>query len=374
MQKNIPRKFSLGIISDTRMFVDDGKFVNESVLREVNAFSILFHKIVWMGYNYKGKAPSSTSSKICNNIKIKVAPFSGGNTFLKKIKVIFFIPVYFFKILNIIYKSDIVHTRGPSIPALITIFISFFFPKKIFWHKYAGDWQRVSNTVSYKFQAYILRSFNYGTIIVSKSNKDDRRNVLEWKNPCLYQIELENNRKKAKQKNYLNKLTFCFVGRIENAKGFHLVQDAINSLEDSQWIDAVHCVGENHSKLNVCDNNKFIHHGLINRRSLDAIYEKSHFIILPSASEGFPKVIIEAASFGCIPIVSSLDSINTHINSNKNNGFLLHSRSTESIVEILVHINQNRLELNKIKDNILNICKDFTYEKYSDKINNFFLK
>ena len=373
MQKNIFRKFKLGIISDTRMFLDEERFINESVLREVNSFAPLFNQIIWLGYHYQGRATSNTSNKILNNVEIKLVPSSGGNSFLEKVKVLFFIPYYFLQILKVVLKSDIIHTRGPSIPALITILISYFFPKKIFWHKYAGDWQRISNTLSYRFQANLLYRLSHGIIVVSKKNHNDSKNILEWNNPCIYKEELKGNREKAMQKHYLSKLTFCFVGRIEDAKGFHLVQNAFGDLLDSEWIDKVHCVGACDKELTLNANKKFIYHGLINRASLDSVYEKSHFIILPSVSEGFPKVLIEAASFGCIPIVSSLESIIYHINKIKNNGFLLDAINTESLIDILIDINKNRHELDGMKRNVLKICDNFTYEKYTENINNIFL-
>ena len=44
--------------------------------------------------------------------------------------------------------------------------------------------------------------------------------------------------------------------------------------------------------------------GALNREEIFQIYKESHAIILLSKSEGFPKVIMEAGAFGCVPIVS----------------------------------------------------------------------
>ena len=60
--------------------------------------------------------------------------------------------------------------------------------------------------------------------------------------------------------------------------------------------------------------------GEVNKSSLNKIYEKCHILVLPSKSEGFPKVIAEAGAFGCVPVVSKVGSINHYINSN--NGYL----------------------------------------------------
>ena len=62
--------------------------------------------------------------------------------------------------------------------------------------------------------------------------------------------------------------------------------------------------------------------GEINKSSVNKIYEKCHLLVLPSNSEGFPKVIAEAGSYGCVPVVSKVGSINHYINS-KNGYFLI---------------------------------------------------
>ena len=51
--------------------------------------------------------------------------------------------------------------------------------------------------------------------------------------------------------------------------------------------------------------------------------------VLPSYSEGFPKVIAEAMNFGCIPIVSDISCIRQYIINGKN-GFLINQTPTDS--------------------------------------------
>ena len=46
------------------------------------------------------------------------------------------------------------------------------------------------------------------------------------------------------RKNFNDKLTFCFVGRLEESKGFLVLLKAIKSLSNIEWIQKLHCVGE----------------------------------------------------------------------------------------------------------------------------------
>ena len=43
-------------------------------------------------------------------------------------------------------------------------------------------------------------------------------------------------------------------------------------------------------------------------------YQQSHFLILPSQSEGWPKVVAEAMFWGCVPIATSVSCVPTMLN------------------------------------------------------------
>ena len=64
--------------------------------------------------------------------------------------------------------------------------------------------------------------------------------------------------------------------------------------------------------------------GSLNRNDIFKIYSESHILILLSKSEGFPKVIMEAGVFGCVPIVSNFDGISKIIKHGIN-GFIMNS-------------------------------------------------
>src|SRR5690606_8493945 len=42
---------------------------------------------------------------------------------------------------------------------------------------------------------------------------------------------------------------------------------------------------------------------------LKLAYQKAHFVILPSKSEGWPKAVAEGMFFGCIPVVTAVSCV-----------------------------------------------------------------
>ena len=378
MSQYISEKPSLTIISDTAMYSSDSIFVFEPVLREVDSFRYLFSNINWLGFRDQGPPPQNASKTLSNNLKLLQVKPCGGNTYFKKIIIIIFVPYYTYMILKLIKRSDIIHTRGPSIPALLTIISSFFYPSKKYWHKYGGDWQLGSKTISYKLQRWLLMKKVPGRVVVAARNEFDPPHILSWENPCLTEKEIHYNKQYGLNKKFNGKLIFCFVGRLEESKGFPLLLDAFSKLDDIDWISKMHCVGEGpkrgmFEKKTERNQTPIIFHGLLNRQALNQIYKESHIIILPSKSEGFPKVLAEASSFGCIPIISPIPCITNYINATKNNGIILNDLSLDEIIKTIMKLDKDRLHLNKISLNAINTSNLFTYERYNKNIKKTFI-
>jgi glycosyltransferase involved in cell wall biosynthesis len=86
---------------------------------------------------------------------------------------------------------------------------------------------------------------------------------------------------------------------------------------------------------------------------------------LPSDNEGFPKVIAEAANYGCVPIVSNVSSIPHYIN--ESNGFLWDIKKGE-FREFVESINLSPENLHDKAKEAFEMSKLFTYERYARRI------
>ena len=69
---------------------------------------------------------------------------------------------------------------------------------------------------------------------------------------------------------------------------------------------------------------------------LNLIYLKCQILILPSYSEGFPKVIPESAAYGCVSIVSDVGSIKHYVK--KDHGILLKKSNTDGVSSALIYL------------------------------------
>ena len=108
-------------------------------------------------------------------------------------------------------------------------------------------------------------------------------------------------------------------------------------------------------------------HGLLPRSKVHELFVRSHALILPSKSEGFPKVISEAMNYGCIPIVSNVSSIGHYVKNGKN-GLLIEPLSPFGLVEQLQRffsITPN--ELCSMMENV-DFLQKFSYSYYNKRV------
>ena len=365
----------LVIISHTPHYKNKyNEFVGlESTLREINYLSMLFDELYHVAPLYNNEAHNATCKYYSNNITfIPIVP-TGGKKLINKLGIFFYMPYNFYIIVKSIIKADWVHFRAPTNLGLFVLpFMSILYKRK--WVKYAGNWTQHSVPISYKLQRWWLKNNLQNSLVTVNGFADPlHSHLLSFKNPCLTEKERQLNKKNGLKKDFNNKITFCFVGRIERHKGFNLLVKAINEIINLDWVQRIHCVGEIIdseliNKIEVKKNNIFKFHGILNRAELNNIYIDSHFIILPSNSEGFPKVIAEASSYGCIPIISKIPSVLYYINNT--NGLFLENTNAESIIDLIESIKENRKDLPSLSQNAMKNIKDFTYENYKLRILN----
>ncbi|MCX7638614.1 MAG: glycosyltransferase family 4 protein [Cyclobacteriaceae bacterium] len=374
---------SLFIFSDTPFYRnDDGVFVFEPTLREIEEIAELFDTIIWMSYT-RGSLPPENSRKIrVNNIHLIALPdFRGGSRWYNKFKVMFSLPCQFFLLMQKSRTANIVHARGPSVPALLVLLMAFFKRKKIYWYKYAGNWDDTNVPVTYGFQRWFIQKLRLKNlyITVNGSRKYVHERFFNFENPCL--SEAEWIRAQSIRKDFSGLWNICFVGNLAPFKGATRLIDALSNKQISDRIRSVWVVGDGDEMQKLLQLRLQVPYQLYlpGNMSRDVIfsevYTQCHFIVLPSESEGFPKVIAESAAHRCIPIATNISALNQHIKHGVN-GFFLQDASPASIRSLFVEdiLTRDADELQEIADKAVCMSKAFTYEKFRQKVKKTFLE
>jgi glycosyltransferase involved in cell wall biosynthesis len=238
------------------------------------------------------------------------------------VKAILRIPYILYKILGAMRRADHLHLRCPGNVGLLACICQIFFPSKPKSAKYAGNWDpEAKQPWSYRFQKWLL-SNRFLTrnmqVLVYGEWPGQSKNVVPFFTASFSEQEKAEVPKKAFSEPFI----FLFVGNLVEGKrpleAVKLVEQLIVnsglSLPETSVCLKIYGSGPEREKLE-----KYIKEnqleGMVNfygSRPLEELkeaYQKAHFVILPSKSEGWPKAIAEAMFFGCIPIATPVSCV-----------------------------------------------------------------
>ncbi len=376
MPKHLSKNNRLLVVSDTGMVQKNGKmYAFGPVVKELQEMLKLFETITWIGFNRSDQLKNASYIEISSkNIKTIALSRVGGKSVVDKMNIIASYPKMWSIIHLEIKKHQFIHSRAPSNPAYITMLLSKKYPSKQFWFKYAGNWIE-KTSFFYDLQRKKLKKLASNcTITVNGTWENQPSNIVAFENPCLTLAEREEGLKTTNAKNYKKPFTFCFVGRLDELKGMQLILNSFGSLKSLEKVEQIHFIGDGPKKEFYELKCKQLglpvtFHGFINRQEVFKIYKQSHFIVLPSKSEGFPKVIAEAMNYGCIPIVSDVSCIGQYINTM--NGYIINPLTTGRLAELInLVINETENDLKKKAMQCQLDTAHFTYDHYTNRIQN----
>ena len=347
-------------------------------VEEIDHISTLFSQIYHFAPIYKTKPPRSYVKHRKSNIKVIPMIPVGGDSLFNKLKHIFFFPLQMLRLRRFLKETEIIHFRAPTGFGLLFLPWVYIFWKKKIWIKYAGSWDSNNVPITYKLQRWILLHFSKNSIItINKSTKKLGNNFFNFFNPCFEKKIIRINRGLVNRKDFNNGLNIVFVGRVEESKGIDDLFRIFQKLGKIENIKSVKIVGES-KKMEFYEeqarnsSSKISILGPLNRKDIFKIYSNSHILILLSKSEGFPKVIMEAGVFGCVPIVSNFPGVKETI-IHGSEGFIMDSYKNIYNYNDFKLIFENPNTLKICSMNIFKKSYSFTYEQYLQNIENAIL-
>ena len=343
---------------------------------EINHLAEDFEEIVHVAFLHNGNPPASSLPYTASNIKFVPLKPVGGKGMRAKAGIVFQAPRIINSIRKILRQVDVFQFRAPTGMGVFVVPYLTLFSKKKGWYKYAGNWKQDHPPLGYALQRWMLTK-QRRTVTINGYWPDQPRHCLSFENPCLTEQERLEGLEILKDKNFSPPFTFCFVGRLEDAKGVQRIIDALGEM-DKSLIGKMHFIGNGQRRKEYEDQCfqlgiPAVFHGFLPRGEVFEIYKECHFLILPSEAEGFPKVVAEAMNFGTIPIVSDISSIGQYVNSS--NGYLLRTITTLSLKGILNEIFEEFSEnlQNKAMESY-EVAAKFTFEDYIQKLRKKIIK
>jgi len=296
-------------------------------------------------------------------------------TFTNVVKSIYYSIINFFIIFKAIKQAHHIHLRCPGNMGLIGAVVQIFFPKKKKTAKYAGNWDsNAKQPFTYKLQRWIL----------SNTFLTKNMQVLvygEWLNqtknikPFFTATYKESDKKEIQIRGLDKEIKFLFIGTLSKGKqplyAIQLVEalartgknvllelygDGILRSELEQYVVAKDLQG------------KVVLKGNQPKERVLKAYQESHFLVLPSKSEGWPKVVAEAMFWGCLPVATKISCV-PYMLANGSRGILINENFKSDVKSIESLINSPFEYENKANEAI-KWARDFTIDKFESEIKN----
>lgn len=355
----------------------EGKVVGWGpTINEINHIADRFDMVEHVACLEKGPPKGSSLPYLKKNIVLRPIPTFGGTGLREKLTVVTIALTVLKAVREAIVDATHVQIRLPM--GIGNYLLPFFILKRkrdfVLWAKYANNWDQKNAPLGYAFQRWMLRrGFARCKVTVNGRWHGQPSHCISFENPCLHDEDIEKGERLSRYKEYSSPFTLTFVGRLEDPKGVSRILDALKEC-DPLKIGVVNFVGDGEDMRRYREKaaylgDKVVFHGFLDAGSVKGILSSSHFLMLPTtASEGFPKVVAEAACYGCIPLVSDLGSIPHYVEDGVS-GFVWQASRGGDFAETLIEaMDTDGERLGRMAVRAWEMSSLFTFERYSNML------
>lgn len=173
--------------------------------------------------------------------------------------------------------------------------------------------------------------------LIKKISPNTKTNICQYTSAPVKRI----NSILESKKFYLNnkkQVNYVFVGNLSSRKGIHPTIKAWIEFIDwtktnfNEFSFNLKLLGKNNESINIPSGVNIDYLGFIDPKK---IYSKSHYFLLASFQEGYPKALAEAKSYGCVPITTLLSEGKFEFNSTENISININATKKECILDAL---------------------------------------
>jgi len=354
-------------------YQNDTYFAYSPYVREMNVWAKYVDKIILVApLNLQNQASIDTNYTHESIYFREVSEFN----FLSLLAIfatLFKLPKIAFEIYKAMKSSDHIHLRCPGNMGLLGCFVQILFPSKAKTAKYAGNWDpKAKQPISYQIQKWIL------------SNTFLTRNMQvlvygEWENssnnikPFFTASYYEKDKISVVPRALNGKISFVFVGTLSKGKQPLYAVQLVEQLYKNGHTVQLLVFGDGAEKetiLNYISDNRLENiiflKGNQNQEIIRKAYLENHFVVLPSLSEGWPKVVAEGMFWGCLPIATRVSCVPNMLEQGTR-GLLLELILQDDVMHIQSLLQHNNLYQDKV-NNAISWSRHYTLDIFENEI------
>ncbi len=307
------------VVSHTPHYRRNGQLVGwGATVRELDYLAELFDELVHVAPVYEGQAPSSAQAYSSDRVRVRTVAPAGGQRLDQKLTILTQYPAYGRVIRQELKDVDAVHVRCPANISLLALGMLMQAERPAYrWVKYAGNWQPDgADPWTYGLQRrWLAENRHRGVVTINGRWPDQPPHVHTFDNPSLTVAEIEESRRMTEPRQLTGPAEILFVGALTDGKGAGRALEVARHLRDAGVPFRLHLLGDGPDRpryegyVDRYQLENVIFHGWMPRDAMGQYYSQAHFVLLPSQSEGWPKVLSEGMAYGAVPIAGAVSSI-----------------------------------------------------------------
>lgn len=287
--------------------------------------------------------------------------------------IVFKIPKICWKIYSAMRKADHIHLRCPGNMGLLGCLVQILFPNTNKTAKYAGNWDPKSKQpFSYKLQKWIL-SNTFLTrnmqVLVYGQWEGSAKNIKPFFTATYYELE----KSSIIIKDLKQEFRFIFVGALVAGKNPLYAIRLVEILHKQGFNVALDLYGDGIERNKL---EKFIvqqkleniisFKGNQTEEIVKKAYQRSHFVVLPSESEGWSKALAEGMFWGCVPLATKVSCV-PYMLDYGNRGLVLAMNLEKDVTQVKVLL-QNQTDYKSKSEKASFWSRKYTLDVFEEDI------
>jgi glycosyltransferase involved in cell wall biosynthesis len=325
-------------------------------------------------------SPASRSGEIPligNNISVVPLSMPAGSGIKRKISMFFWLVRNLRIVTREVRRADAIHTPIPSDIGTVGMLVAFIMRKPLFV-RHCGNWQ-VQKTAAERFWKWFMERFAGGRNVMLATGgavePPSRRNpAIQWIfSTSLTRQELSECRIR-RDCDVTARLRLIISCRQEERKGTDIVIRTLPLLIDEFPGVSLDVVGDGSlmrklqllsETLSLSDRVKF--HGKVDHhRVLELLQQADLFCYPTTASEGFPKAVLEALACG-LPVVTTRVSVLEQLMKN-GCGLLIEEAQPKALAEGIRRCLASREQYRAMSERAIETASQYSLESWRDSI------
>ena len=310
------------------------------------------------------------------NIAVKQLSRAANNGWVRKFLLPFWFAWNISTICKAVRHSDAVHTPIPGDIGTIGMMVALFMRKPLFV-RHCGNWAE-RRTLAERMWRWMLEFFAGGrNVIFATGGANEPPSKVNPNIKWIFSTSLQEVELKAAKVRELptnGEIRLMIACRQEPLKGTDIVIESLPAIVKEFPLAKLEIVGDGSllsefkqrsRELDI--DHRITFHGRVPQPRVLEIMRGAHVFCFPtSASEGFPKVVLEALASG-LPVITSMVSVLPEL-LKRGCGILMPEPSSDRLAKAVHQICRSEANYRAISLNAIQTAQDYSLENWRDTI------